>query len=242
MDMAGRTALVTGGAHRIGGALSRALAAAGAGVVVNYHRSAGAAAQLVREIEASGGRALAVRADVADADAVRALVAAALDAFGRLDVVINSASRFDRIPFDQVTPEQWDRTVGVNLKGPFLVAQAAAPALRATRGSIINLLDLSAVQPWPSFVPHAVSKAGLAHLTRCLARVLAPEVRVNAIAPGTVLPPQGFDQQDYAGGADRRVLEQAGSPADVVHAVEYLLGAGFVTGEVLIVDGGRSLL
>jgi NAD(P)-dependent dehydrogenase (short-subunit alcohol dehydrogenase family) len=242
MDIAGRTALVTGGAHRVGGALSRALAAAGARVVINYHRSEAAAARLVGEIEAAGGRALAVPADISRPEAVRALIDAGLAEYGRLDILINSASRFDRVPLDQITPEQWDRTLAVNLRAPFLLAQAAAPSLRAARGTIINLLDLSAFQPWPSFVPHSVSKAGLAHLTRCLARALAPEVRVNAIAPGTVLPPQGFDQQDYAGGQDRRLLEQSGTPADVVGAVEYLIGADFVTGEVLVVDGGRMLL
>jgi len=242
MDLAGRTALVTGGAHRVGGALSRALAAAGAQVVINYHESAREAAELVAEIAATGGRALAVPADVARPEQVRALVGTTIAEFGRLDVLVNSASRFDRVPFDEITPEQWDRTIEVNLRGPFLLAQAAAPTLRATRGCIINMLDLSAFQAWPSFVPHAVSKAGLAHLTRCLARALAPEVRVNAIAPGTVLPPQGFDQQDYAGGVDRRVVERAGSPADVIRAVQYLIGAEFVTGEILVVDGGRTLL
>jgi len=242
MDLTGRTALVTGGAHRIGGALSRALAGAGAGVVINYHQSAGAAAQLAAEIQAAGGHALAVRADVSRPADVRALLDATLAEFGRLDILVNSASRFDRAPLPEITPEQWDRTLDVNLKGPFLLAQAAAPALRASRGCIINILDLSAFQPWPSFVPHAVSKAGLLHLTRCLARALAPEVRVNAVAPGHVLPPQGFDQQDYPGGMDRRVLDQPGSPTDVIQAVDYLIRAEFVTGEVLVVDGGRTLL
>ncbi|NJD09637.1 MAG: SDR family oxidoreductase [Gemmatimonadetes bacterium] len=242
MDLVGRTALVTGGAHRLGGALARALAAAGADVVINYRRSAAAADTLVRELKATGRRALAVPADVADPAAVRALVAAALAEYGRLDVLVNSASRFDRIPFAEITPEQWDRALAVNLKAPFLLAQAAAPALRATRGCIINLLDLSAFQPWAGFVPHAVSKAGLLHLTRCLARVLAPDVRVNAIAPGHVLPPPGFDIQDNGDTLDRRVLDRAGSPADVIGALTYLVDAPFVTGEVLVVDGGRLLL
>lgn len=242
MDLAGRAALVTGGAHRLGGALSRALAQAGADVVINYHQSGAAAAALAAELRAGGSRVLPVQADVARPGDARMLVEAALAEFGRLDVLVNSASRFDRIPVAEITPEQWDRTLDVNLKGPFFLAQAAAPALRAARGCVINILDLSAFQPWPSFVPHAVSKAGLLHLTRCLARALAPEVRVNAIAPGNVLPPQGFDQQDYAGGMDRRVLEPAGDPDDVVRALQYLIGAPFVTGQVLVVDGGRLLL
>jgi pteridine reductase len=241
MDIAGRTALVTGGAHRVGGALSRALAAAGARVVINYHQSEAAAARLVAEIEAAGGRGLAVRADISRPEAVRALIDASLAEYGRLDILINSASRFDRVPFDQITPEQWDRTLAVNLRAPFLLSRRPHPRC-GPHAAPSSTCWTSPPSSRPSFVPHSVSKAGLAHLTRCLARALAPEVRVNAIAPGTVLPPQGFDQQDYAGGQDRRLLEQPGTPADVVGAVEYLIGADFVTGQTLVVDGGRMLL
>jgi NAD(P)-dependent dehydrogenase (short-subunit alcohol dehydrogenase family) len=242
MKIDGTTALVTGGAHRVGRELALALAEAGADVVVNYHRSAAAAADTVRDIERLGRRALAVQGDVAEPADARRLVTAALEGFGRLDILVNSASRFERTPLPEITPEAWDRVLGVNLKGPFLMAQAAADALRAARGTIVNIVDLSAFQPWPSYIPHAVSKAGLLHLTRCLARALAPEVRVNAIAPGTVLPPDDFDGTDNAGGMDRRVLDTAGSPVDVTRALRYLLEADFVTGEVLVVDGGRRLL
>jgi len=132
--------------------------------------------------------------------------------------------------------------MAVNLKGPFFLSQATAPLLRAAGGVIINIADLSALQPWPSFAHHAVSKAGLLHLTRILARVLAPGVRVNCIVPGTVLPPEGFDGEDYAGGQDRRVVERQGSPEDVVDALLYLVRSPFVTGQSIIVDGGRALL
>jgi pteridine reductase len=242
MHIPGKTALVTGGGRRVGRALALALAEAGADVVVNYHRSAAEAADTVRDIERLGRRALALPADVADPEQVRGLVEATLAAFGRLDILVNNASRFDRAPLAEITPDDWDRVLGVNLKGPFLLAQAAADALRAARGTIVNIIDLSALQPWPSYIPHAVSKAGLLHLTRCLARALAPQVRVNAIAPGTVLPPDDFDGTDNAGGVDRRALERAGTPADVARALRYLVENDFVTGEVLVVDGGRMLL
>jgi NAD(P)-dependent dehydrogenase (short-subunit alcohol dehydrogenase family) len=242
MEIHGKAALVTGGAHRVGRVLALALAESGADVLVNYHTSETAAADTVRAIEALGRRAVAVAGDVSDPGQVRALVAAAHAHFGRIDIVVNNASRFDRAPLAEITPEAWDRALDVNLKGPFLLAQAAASALRETRGTIVNIVDLSAFQPWPSFIPHAVSKAGLLHLTRCLARALAPDVRVNAIAPGTVLPPEGYDGTDYAGGMDRRVLARAGEPADVARALRYLVESDFVTGEVLVVDGGRLLL
>ena len=242
MNLDGRVTIVTGGARRVGAVLSRTLAAAGASVAVNYHASAAEAEALVRELEAAGGRARAFRADVSDPAQVKRLVEEVGAAFGGIDVLVNNASRFDRKPFADITVDEWDRALAVNLRGPFLLAQAAAHALRERQGAIINILDLSAFQAWPSYIHHATSKAGLLHLTRLLARALAPDVRVNAVAPGTVLPPDDFDGSDNAGGMDRRLLERAGSPEDVAGAVRYLLEADFVTGEVLVVDGGRRLL
>lgn len=242
MDLVGRVVIVTGGAHRVGGALSLAFARGGADVVVHYHTSDEAARATVRAIEALGRRAVAVQADVSVPSEATAMIEAAQRELGRIDVLVNSASRFDRAPLAEITPDAWDRVLAINLKAPFLLAQAAAPALREARGCIINIVDLSAFQPWPSYIPHAVSKAGLLHLTRCLARALAPHVRVNAIAPGTVLPPDDFDGSDNAGGADRRVLARAGRPEDVADAALYLATAEFVTGEVIVVDGGRHLL
>jgi pteridine reductase len=161
-------------------------------------------------------------------------------AFGRLDILVNSASLFQRTPFTQISEQEWDRVLAVNLKGPFLLSQAAAPLLaRDGGGVIINIIDLSALQPWPSFAHHAVSKAGLLHLTGVMARALAPEIRVNAIAPGTVLAPEGEEGED---GSERRVLEREGDPADVAAALLYLVRADFVTGENMVVDGGRMLL
>jgi pteridine reductase len=237
MELAGKTALVTGGARRVGRAL--ALADAGADVVVIYHTSQDEARRTVAEIEARGRRSLAVRGDVASSSDVAHLIAEIESSFGRLDVLVNNASLFERTPVLDITEQEWDRVLGVNLKGPFLLSQAAAPLLRCDGGgAIINLLDLSAYQPWPSFAHHAVSKAGLLQLTRVLARALAPDIRVNAIAPGTVLPPEQNEGED---GSERRVIRREGEPGDVVRAMLYLLESDFVTGETLVVDGGRML-
>lgn len=237
MNLSGKVALVTGGAHRVGGALSRALANAGAAVVVNYHASAEDALQLREELHAEGARVSVFQADVSRKTDVDALVNFAEKEFGRLDVVINNASLFESAPLLDITEAMWDRVLAVNLKGPFLVSQAAAPLLKAARGNIVNIADLSAFQPWPSFAHHSVSKAGLIQLTKVLARTLAPEVRVNAIAPGTVLPPEGYDDT-----SERRLVERTGDPDDVVRALFYLLESNFVTGQVVVVDGGRMLL
>jgi pteridine reductase len=239
MEIAGRVALVTGAGHRLGRAFALGLAQAGADVVVNYHTSADDAAETARLVEALGRRAVVVQGDVSQYADVQRLIGAAADAFGRLDILVNSASLFERAAVPDISEAEWDRTLAVNLKGPFLLSQAAAPMLRLAGGVIVNIVDLSALQPWPNYAHHAVSKAGLLHLTRVLARALAPEIRVNAIAPGTVLPPEGQDAEE---GSERRVLESAGRPDDVVDALLYLVRAEFVTGDCLVVDGGRMLL
>lgn len=239
MDLQGKTALVTGGARRVGKALSEALARAGAAVAINYNHSSAEADALCKEL----GNARAYQADVSRTADIRRLMAAVESDFGRLDVVVNSASLFESGPLLDVTEETWDRVLGVNLKGPFFLSQMAAPLLkRSGGGNIVNIVDLSALQPWPSYAPHSVSKAGLAHLTRILARAFAPEIRVNAIAPGTVLPPDDYDGTGGDGTADRQVVKTSGSPDDVVRALFYLLESNFVTGQVVVVDGGRMLL
>lgn len=240
MEITGRVALVTGGARRLGKAFSLGLAEAGADVVVNYHSSEDEARATVAEIEKLGRRAVAVQADVSNAGDIARLVAETEGAFGRLDILVNSASTFERTPVADITEEEWDRVLATNLKAPFLLSQAAAPLLRRNDGGvIINITDLSALQPWAYYAHHAVSKAGLLHLTRVLARALAPEIRVNAIAPGTVLPPDDPDAHD---GGGRHVVAREGRPEDVVAALLHLVRSDFVTGENLVVDGGRLLL
>jgi pteridine reductase len=240
METAGRTALVTGGARRVGRAFSLALAEAGCDVVVNYNRSAAEAAQTAADIERLDRRAVTVQADIARSGDLKRLVAETERAFGRLDILVNNASLFKRTPVPQISEQEWDRVLGVNLRAPFFLSQAAAPLLRRDDGGVIvNIVDLSAMQPWPSFAHHAVSKAGLLHLTRVLARALAPDIRVNSIAPGTVLPPEGVEGED---GSERRVVTRCGDTEDAARALLYLVRSDFVTGENLVVDGGRMLL
>jgi NAD(P)-dependent dehydrogenase (short-subunit alcohol dehydrogenase family) len=240
MEIEGRVALVTGGAHRLGRAFSLALAGAGADVVVNYNTSVRDAERTAADIEASGRRAHIVQADVSRAGDIRRLVEETERRFGRLDILVNSASLFERSPVADITEADWDRVLDVNLKGPFLLSQGAAPLLaRDGGGVIVNIVDLSALQPWPSYAHHAVSKAGLLHLTKVLARALAPAIRVNAIAPGTVLPPEDGNAE---AGSERRVVPEDGSPEDVTRALLFLVRSDFVTGEHLVVDGGRMLL
>lgn len=243
MDLNGKAALVTGGAHRLGRAFALGLARAGADVLVDYHTSESDAAETVADIRALGRRAAAVRADVSDGADVKRLVAACADEFGRLDVLVNSASLFESAPFESLSDDDWDRSLAVNLKGPFMLARDAAPLLRRDGGGlIVNIADLSAFQPWPRYAAHAVSKAGLVHLTRVLARALAPDIRANCIAPGTVLPPTGYTDAESDPKGMRRVLGREGSPDDAVRALLYFVEADFVTGEVAVVDGGRMLL
>ena len=243
MKIEGKTALVTGGARRVGRVLAMGLARAGADIVIDYRASADEAQETVREIEALGRRAIAVQADVSSSDDVGRLVSEAASRMGGIDILVNSASIFERKPFLDITEDDFDRVLAVNLKGPFLLSQAVTPVMKARGGGVIvNIVDLSALQPWPSNAHHAISKAGLLHLTKVLAVALGPAIRVNAIAPGTVLPPDGYDGEDSAGGRERRVLTQSGTPEDVLDALLYLVRSDFVTGDVLVVDGGRKLL
>lgn len=242
MDLADRVALVTGGARRVGRSLTLALARGGADVVVNYLHSEADARQTVAEVEALGRRGLALQADVSSRSQVTAMIDRVGQEFGRLDVVVNSASIFRSTPFLAIGDEDWDRVLAVNLTGPFLVMQAAAALLAAHEGLIVNMADLSALQPWPGFAHHSVSKAGLVQLTRVAARALGPRIRVNCIAPGTVLPPEDYTQEQIADLRDRTALKRLGSPADVARALLFLVESDFVTGEVVVLDGGRSLM
>jgi pteridine reductase len=242
MDLHNKVALVTGGAIRVGRAISLALAQAGADVVINYLASADAAAATAAEIEALGRAALPYQADVANGAQVRAMIEAAVGRFGRLDVLVNSASVWERRPWTELDEAAWDRMMDVDLKGAFLCAQAAAPHLAAHgEGAIVNIVDLSVFKPFPGFLPHSVAKAGLLNLTYGLAIELAPEVRANAIAPGPVLPPPDYTQAQAEATARRALLGRWGSAEDVAQAVVYLAQADYVTGVVLPVDGGERL-
>ncbi len=242
MKLSGTVAIVTGGAVRVGKAIALALAGAGADVVINYHSSADAALATVGEIEALGRRGLAIRADVAQGSQVQALVDETITRTGRLDVLVNSASLWRRTPWAELDEPAWDQLVDISLKGPFLCAKAAAPHLAAHGdGAIINIVDLSAFVPFPNFLPHSAAKAGLVNLTYSLAIELAPVVRVNAIAPGPVLPPPDYTEKQLQAVAHRTLIGRWGTADDVAQAVVFLAQAPYITGVVLPVDGGEHL-
>ncbi len=236
-----RVALVTGSARRVGRAIALALAGRGYHVVIHHAGSPEDAASSVAEARRLGVDARAIAADLRDPAEAPRLVAAAVDAFGGLDVLVNSAAVMERTPFGSVTAEVWDDIMALNLRAPFLVAQAAAPHLTARKGAIVNIADLAAFETWPAYIPHGISKAGVVQLTRALAHLLAPAVRVNAIAPGAVLLPADWSEEDARKLEGTTPLRRLGSVEDVTGAVLYLVDAAYVTGEVLIVDGGRHV-
>jgi pteridine reductase len=241
MNLSGRVALVTGAGRRVGQAIAIALGGRGMRVAVHYHGSAEGADETVAKIGASRGEALTFKADLSRTDAARPLVDKVVAAFGSLDVLVNSAAVMVRTPFGEVTAEQWDSMMALNIRAPFFLTQVAAPHLRKASGAVVNIADLAAFETWPAYVPHGISKSGVVHMTRALARVLAPDVRVNGIAPGTVLLPDDWSTQ-----ADERLrqttpLGRTGSPADVSATVIFLLESDYITGETIIVDGGRHV-
>jgi NAD(P)-dependent dehydrogenase (short-subunit alcohol dehydrogenase family) len=238
--LAGQVALVTGAAKRIGRSIALRLAADGADIIVNYASSKPEADALVAEIKSAGRRAIAVQADVAHRLDVQKLFSAAENEFGQLDILVNNAGTFFPAKFEELTEEQWDYILNVNLKSQFLCAQSAAPIMkRQGRGRIINLSSLGGLLAWPAYTHYCVSKAGSIMLTRCLARALGPEILVNSVAPGTIQFPGEPPDEQYI----RRVpLHRTGSGDDIAQAVAYLATADFVTGQILVVDGGRSLV
>jgi pteridine reductase len=236
-----RVALVTGGAVRLGRAISLGLAEAGFDVALHYRASEAPALEASREIRALGRACATVRGDLGDPASADAVVAAVREAFGRLDLLVNSAAGFAPLSLADADADAWDRIMDVNVRAPHLLVRAAADLLRAAGGAVVNVVDLSAFQPWRDYPVHAVSKAALAHLTRVQARSLAPDVRVNAVAPGAVLPPDDYPPERVEELRVRAPLRAVGTPQDVVEAVLYLADARYVTGQILAVDGGRML-
>jgi len=238
----GKVALVTGAGKRIGRSVALRLAGEGADVAVNYRSSKAEAEEVVAQISALGHKALAVRADVSQRGDVLAMFAAVEKQFGRLDILVNNAGVFFPAKFEELTEEQWDGILGANLKSQFLCSQAAAPMLRRSgQGRIVNFASLGGLLAWPAYTHYCVSKAGVIMLTRCLARALAPEITVNAIAPGTISFPD--DAPEIAADFIRRApLRRSGGPKDIDDAVVFLASSPFVTGQILVVDGGRALV
>ena len=241
MELRGKVALVTGAARRVGAAIARALAAKGMDVAVHYGSSASEARQVVAELRDAGVAAEGFGANLREVEAARTLAGRVVAHFGRLDVVVNSAANMIEGPVEGITPEVWDEVFALNLRAPFFVTQGALPALRAAKGKVVNIADLAGLEPWPTYVAHCASKAGVVMLTKALARALAPDITVNAVAPGAVLLPEDWDEAKRKHFAETTPLKRLGSAEDVAQAVIYLLEADYVTGEVLVVDGGRLL-
>ncbi|MGB2644111.1 MAG: SDR family oxidoreductase [Candidatus Acidiferrum sp.] len=238
--MQGQVALVTGSAKRLGRAVALCLAQEGADLVVHYGSSQAEAQETVAAIEKLGRRAVALAADLAKVDEIRQLVDQAGKHFGRLDILVNSAANFLPSSVISTTEKVWDAALDANLRAQFFCAQAAAPLLARTKGVIINFADTGGIVGWPGYIAHSVSKAGVVMLTKVLAKAMAPDVRVNAIAPGTITmdgDPLEW-QEDFIKLAP---LRRTGKPEDVADAVLYLIKAEFVTGQVLVLDGGRIL-
>ncbi|MBI3897596.1 MAG: pteridine reductase [Gammaproteobacteria bacterium] len=241
-----KVALITGGAHRIGAAVARLLHAQGMRLVIHYHSSEAEAHALQAELHRQRPESvMLVRGDLSNSEKLlKNLVYETVEAFGRLDALINNASRFYPTPFGAATEDQWDNIVATNLKAPFFLAQAALPHLKRYAGSIINITDIYGERPLPDHPIYSIAKAGLITLTKALARDAAPEVRANAISPGAILWPQGgADEMSKQRMISRTPLKRLGDPDDIARTVLFLIrDAGYITGQVIAVDGGRSVV
>jgi len=241
----GKVVLITGGAKRVGAATCRRLHAAGANLMLHYRESAGEARLLQAELNNQRKDSVAlIQADLLDLGKVQSIVDQSLQTFGKLDALINNASSFFQTPVGEITAAQWEDLIGTNLRAPMFLAQAAAPALKKSQGAIVNITDIHAERPLKNYVVYSVAKAGLVGLTRSLARELAPEVRVNAVAPGPILWPDddAFDELSRQRIISHTPLRREGTPEDIAKAVHFLLAdATYVTGDTINVDGGRHV-
>ena len=242
--MEGKRALVTGGARRLGAAIARRLHAAGACVLIHYRDSEAEATKLEAELNALRPKSAAkVKAELLAPIAPRALVSAALEAFGGLNVLVNNASSFFPVPLGEVEASHWEELIGSNLKAPLFIAQQAAPELAKQEGAIVNVVDIHADRPLKGYPVYTIAKAGLAALTRSLALELAPRVRVNGVSPGAIAWPDDgqFDPAERSRILATTPLGRTGAPEDIAQAVHFLATAPYVTGQILAFDGGRSI-
>lgn len=242
MDLQGKTALVTGGAKRVGKAIVHALANRGCHMVVHYHTSHSDAENTIRELTAAGRKALAVQADITREEEVNRLIETAVARFGRIDILVNNAAVFFRTPVDSLTLDDWERTLDVNLTGAFMCAQKIGLRMRSWGwGHIINIADVAGQRPWAEYIPYSVSKACVITLTQGLAMELAPEVMVNAIVPGPMLfqddTPLAVQQREI----EKTLVKRSGTPEEVAAAVVFVAESDYSTGSLFHVDGGRSL-
>lgn len=240
-----KVVLITGGAKRVGAAICRRLHASGARLMLHYRSSAGEARLLQAELNHVREDSVAlIQADLLDLTKLASLIEQSINRFGKLDALVNNASSFFQTPLGDITPTDWDDLIGTNVRAPLFLSQAAAPALRKTQGSIVNITDIHAERPLKNYAVYSVAKSALVGLTRSLARELAPEVRVNAVAPGPVIWPEEneFDELARQRIISNTPLRREGLPDDVAKAVHFLLAdAPYVTGETINVDGGRHV-
>lgn len=242
-DLAGKVALVTGAGVRLGRAIAWGLAQSGCDLVLHCRSSRKDADALAKEIRKLGRRAVVLQADLSRAADVKILAKRADAALGGIDILINSAAIFWPTALEKMTVEELDTFLNVNLKAPYILSSEIGRRMKKRgSGTIVNLACLSGQKAWKKFVPYSISKAGVISLTIGMAKLLGPEVRVNAVAPGTVLPPEGMDAKELKAIRERLPLQRLGKPDDIVCAVQYLVNAPFVTGQVLAVDGGRSVV
>lgn len=236
-----KRALVTGAGTRVGRAIAIALGRRGAQVAVHYHTNRAGADETAAEIRSAGGGAHLIQADLYNAESCRRLAAESIEALGGLDLLVPSAANFDRVSLDEVDDAAWQRALDLNLRAPFLLSQAARQSLSESCGSITFITCASTAVPFRNYLPYTVSKAGLRHLMRTLSLELAPHVRVNAVAPGTVLPPPEMEASAVEALASRVPLQRIGEAEDIARSVLFLMDSPFITGQELMVDGGRSV-
>jgi len=243
-SLAGKAILVTGGARRVGAAIARRLHGAGASVLIHYRDSEADAARLIGELNAARPKSAAkVKAELLAPIAPRAIVGAALDSFGRLDVLVNNASTFFPVAVGQIEISHWEELIGSNLRAPLFISQEAAPELGKHAGAIVNIVDIHADRPLKGYPVYSIAKSGLAAMTRSLAVELAPKVRVNGVAPGAIAWPEDgqFETAERTRIVETTPLGRVGSPEDIAQAVHFLACAPYITGQIVAVDGGRSI-
>ncbi|MBZ5536704.1 MAG: SDR family oxidoreductase [Acidobacteriia bacterium] len=243
MELRGKTALVTGGALRVGRVIALALAERGAHVVVNYNRSDEAATKTVKEIEAYGVRGLAIQCDISHVAQIEAMMQSIVSHFGAIDVLVNSAAIYEKTPLEKVAERDWDSHLDINLKGSFFCAKfAGQQMLKQGRGKIINFADWAGVRPYADYLPYCISKGGVITMTRGLAKSLAPNIQVNCIAPGPILLPPDFTEEETQKVINATPLKRIGAPKDIAATVVFLVeGSDFITGAMISVDGGRLI-